>query len=125
MSVAEYAAILRSDFASFVARTFYELNPGETLAWNGHLDVLTSKLADAARGKIKRLIVTLPPRSLKSICVSVAFPAWLLGQRSSTKIICASYGKELADDLARKCLAVMISGWYQMAFGTRLSSTNW
>lgn len=124
LSVDEYAAILRQDFASFVQRTFCELNPGEELTWGSHLEVLTSALADAAAGKIRRLIITLPPRQLKSICASVAFPAWVLGRKPNAKILCVSYGKELAEDLARKSLATLSSPWYQMAFPARLSANR-
>lgn len=120
LSVDDYMAVLRSDFASFAERVFHELHPGEPIAWNWHLDVLASKLNDAAQGKIKRLIITLPPRQLKSILISVALPAWLLGRRPNAKVLCASYVQDLADDLARKCLTVMNSAWYQRAFATRL-----
>jgi hypothetical protein len=30
-------------------------------------------------GKIRRLIINLPPRHLKSLMASIAFPAWCLG----------------------------------------------
>jgi predicted phage terminase large subunit-like protein len=73
------------------------------------------------RGEIRRLIINLPPRSLKSITVSVAFVAWLLGHDPSTQIICASYAQELANKHARDTLLVMKSEWYENLFSTRLS----
>ena len=48
--------------------------------------------------------------------VSVAYPAWLLGHAPTTQIICASYGQQLADDLARDCRQVMQSDWYCRLF---------
>jgi predicted phage terminase large subunit-like protein len=73
-------------------------------------------------GDLKRLIIAVPPRSLKSICASVAFPAWVLGNNPSQRIICASYSSDLASKHARDCRTIMESGWYQGAFpNTRLS----
>ena len=68
------------------------------------------------RGEIKRLIILMPPRNLKSICASVAFPAWLLGRDPTRKIICVSYTTELAAKHARDCRAVMNAAWYQSLF---------
>jgi len=72
-------AILRRDFAIFVAKAFETLCPGEIFHDNWHLDCLAHHLALAASGRRIRLIINLPPRSLKSIVASVALPAWLLG----------------------------------------------
>ena len=47
----------------------------------------------------KRLVLNLPPRTLKSFIVSVALPAWLLGRKPGTRIICASYSDELVDKI--------------------------
>ena len=52
---------------------------------------------------------------------SIAFPAWLLGQDPSLGIVCASYGQDLADALARDCRTVMASDWYRAVFPTRLA----
>ena len=65
----------------------------------------------------------MPPRSLKSLLISVAFVAWLLGHDPALRIICASYGQELADKLASDCRRIMLSDWYQRMFpGTRLAA---
>ena len=72
---------------------------------------------------MRRLAIALPPRSLKSIIVSVAYPAWLLGKNPAAKIICASYGQQLADNLARDCRQVMRADWFRALFPeTRLKS---
>ena len=71
-------------------------------------------------GEIKRLIINLPPRHLKSHCVSVAFIAWLLGHHPAKHVICASYGQDLADDHAAACQRVMRSPFYRALFGNVL-----
>ena len=70
---------LRTDFYAFVEKTFQTVCPGQTFWPNWHLEAICHALQRVAAGEIKRLIILVPPRSLKSICASVALPAWLLG----------------------------------------------
>ena len=122
LSLAEYRSLLRVDFCSFVQRCFYELNPAAAFHMNWHLELIAAKLDAIRRGEIRRLIVMVPPRHLKSICASVAFPAWLLGQTPAKQIICVSYAQDLAEKLARDCRTLMTSRFYQSLFpAARLS----
>jgi len=72
-------------------------------------------------GKIRRLIINLPPRHLKSLMASTAFPAWCLGRDPTAQILCVSYAQDLADKLARDCRGIMMSPWYRQLFPTRLA----
>jgi hypothetical protein len=96
---AEYDAFLRRDFALFAARCFGDLNPQTELAMNWHLEVIAAKLAAVRQGKIRRLIINLPPRRLKSHRASIAFPAWCLGHNPSQQILCVSYAQDLDPSL--------------------------
>ena len=80
---AEYDALLRQDFETFAARCFHDLNPQTHFSPNWHIEVIAAKLMAVRQGKIRRLIINLPPRSLKSLLASVAFPAWYLGHDPS------------------------------------------
>jgi predicted phage terminase large subunit-like protein len=116
----EFAVVLKHDLTSFIERSFYELHPATPLDLAPHIEVIATKLEAVRRGQIKRLIINLPPRHLKSHCVSVAFVAWLLGHHPTSQVICASYGQDLADDLAAACRRVMRSGFYRTLFGNVL-----
>ena len=118
---AEYEVLLRHDFATFAARCFHDLNPQTELAMNWHLEVIAAKLTAVRQGKIRRLIINLPPRHLKSLMASIAFPAWCLGHDPSAQILCVSYAQDLADKLARDCRSIMMSPWYRQIFPTRLA----
>jgi len=118
----EEDAQLRLDFAAFAQRCFRELNPLTPFAMNWHVEVITAKLAAVYQGQIRRVIVNVPPRYLKSHLGSVAFPAWCLGRQPGTQILCVNYAQDLADKLARDCRRIIMSDWYQRAFGTRLSA---
>jgi predicted phage terminase large subunit-like protein len=117
----DYNTLTRLDYGTFIQRSFAELNPQTVLGWNWHLDLIASKLEGCRRGGIKRLIILVPPRHLKSHCASIALPAWWLGHNPSAQIICVSYAQDLADKHARDCRTVMASSWYRNSFSTRLS----
>jgi predicted phage terminase large subunit-like protein len=113
---------LRSDFATFTHRAFQTVAPAQAYLHNWHVEAMAWHLQQCAEGKINRLVINLPPRHLKSICASVAFPSWLLGHDPTMRIICASYSENLAGKHALDCRAVMESDWYRRAFpGTRIS----
>lgn len=118
-------AVLRNDLVSFIRRTFDTVVPGQDFHMNWHVDALAHVLERCRRRELKRLIVLLPPRNLKSIAVSVALPAYILGRDPSAKVICASYSQELANKHARDCRAVLESAWYRRIFpNTRLGSAR-
>ena len=122
LTVKEYLALMRIDFHGFLERSFYELNPATEFKDNWHIDVIAFELEQVRLGNTKRLIINVPPRSLKSHCASVAFSAWLLGQDPSCQIICASYAQDLSNKLASDCRTLMMSNAYGRIFPTQLSS---
>jgi predicted phage terminase large subunit-like protein len=121
LSAAELQRVLRCDFMSFAHRAFGELNPQTPLLVAPHLELIATKLEACRQDRIRRLAILLPPRQLKSHMASIAFPAWYLGHYPGRHIICASYGQELADKLARDCRRIMASRWYRALFPTRLA----
>lgn len=108
--------VLRHDLLAFIERVFYTINPGDTFQSGWHLEAITHALHENRMGHQPRLIITQPPRSLKSISVSVAYVAWMLGHDPSLKFICVSYSSDLASDLARQFRDVMKSDWYRAVF---------
>jgi predicted phage terminase large subunit-like protein len=118
----EFAALLRNDLPAFIHRSFLELNPTTEFKHNWHLEVIAHELEQVRRGINRRLIINVPPRSLKSHSASVAFPAWLLGHDPSAQIICASYAQDLSNKLASDCRTLMMSQTYKQIFNTQLLS---
>src|SRR4051794_28431259 len=109
-------AALREDLSCFVQKTFCTLKPGTDYEHNWHIDHLCWQLTRVARGEVRRLIITVPPRSMKSITVSVGFTAWLLGHDPRRRIICVSYADELARKLSIDTRIVLDSPWYRELF---------
>ena len=118
-------AILRKDLYCFVQAAFPIVSPGASFAPNWHLEAIAYHLTRVLEGEIKRLIITIPPRSLKSICGSVCFPAFVLGHDPTRKIICVSYAESLARKHANDCRAIMRSAFYNRVFpNTRISASK-
>jgi hypothetical protein len=72
-------SILRTDFLSFIEKCFRELNSGTIYRPNWHVEAIAHELERCRTTTNKHLIITVPPRSLKSLCAAVALPAFLLG----------------------------------------------
>lgn len=116
-------AMYRTDFVSFVRKCFRTLMPSAVFEMNWHIQALAYELDQVRLGHNRRLIINLPPRSLKSIITSVAYPAFLLGLDPTLRIICVSYNAELAAKHANDFRVIMSSEWYQRLFpATRISS---
>lgn len=111
-----FRAALRKDMSSFIQKSFATVDPSADYRHNWHIDAIAWQLERCLAGEVRRLIITLPPRNLKSICTSVAFPAWALGQDPARRIIVASYSEDLARKHSRDCRAVIESPWYRAVF---------
>lgn len=114
--------VLRNDFPSFVARVFATVSPGDSYLENWHVHAICHQLERVRTGDCTRLIITVPPRCLKSITGSVAFPAWLLGHNPGMRVLAVSYAEGLAEKLALDCMKVIESSWYRDCFpATRIA----
>ncbi|MEQ1752524.1 MAG: phage terminase large subunit [Micropepsaceae bacterium] len=114
-------AICRNDLYTFSVKAFPHVFPGPVFQRNWHHKLIARALADVLAGRIKRLLITLPPRHLKSYYASIVLPAFALGLDPTTNLLCVSYASELAAKHARDCRALMQSGFYRQMFpDTRL-----
>jgi predicted phage terminase large subunit-like protein len=114
--------VLARDFSAFVIKVFETVSPGDLFLPNWHIDAMTYAAELVMAGEIKQLIVTVPPRHLKSIVFSVALPAFLLGRDPTKRIVCISYSNELTVKHAIDFRAVVSSKWYRRVFpNTKIS----
>lgn len=109
-------ALLREDLASFIRMVFTTVSPGDVYQRNWHIEAIAYELGRCLDGDNTRLLITQPPRSLKSICGSVALVAWALGHNPASRFICISYSQDLAGELARQFRLVVESDWYCRLF---------
>lgn len=100
------------------------LQPGTPFVGNWHIDAICEHLEAVNSGQIKRLIINLPFRMLKSTIVSQAFPAWEWIRRSHLQYLTASYAKDVATRDAVDCRKIIESGIYQDAWGHKFKMTS-
>src|SRR5262245_51731902 len=89
-------ALLATSLTSFTEFAFGVVRPDVPFKPNWHFEAVTHKLSQVASGNVRRLIITLPPRTLKSLCASVALPAWFLGHYPWERVVVVSYSDFLA-----------------------------
>ena len=117
----ELHAVLRQDFFSFAQKTYYEVDNSQEFIPSNYLKIMADFLQRCAEKKIKRGIINIPPRKLKSLLASIALPAWILGHNPNERVICVSYSQELASKFTRDCRKLMNAPFYKSVFSTRLN----
>ena len=108
----------KSDFLSFVKCVWPDFIEGS------HHRHISKKFNDLATGKLKRLIVNMPPRHTKSEFASYLLPAWMVGRNPKLKIIQATHTGELAIKFGRKAKHLIDSEEYSKIFQTRLQEDS-
>ena len=109
-------ALLAQNLMAFTEFAFGVVRPGIPFNPNWHLEAVIEKLSQVASGETRRLIITLPPRTLKSLCASVALPAWFLGHHPSERVVVVSYSDFLARSHANDFRLLVNDRIYQAAF---------
>lgn len=107
---------LRSHFSPFIRKCFATVDPSSAYMHNWHIDAVAEHLEATRRSDITRLIINMPPRALKSVCVSVAWPAWLLGQHPAMRVMTASYSQSLSLRHALDTRLIVSSPWFARLF---------
>ena len=105
---------VHDDFLSFVKHVWPEFIEGN------HHKKIAEKFNQLANGKIKRLIINMPPRHTKSEFASFLLPSWMVGRKPDLKIIQTTHTTELAIRFGRKAKTLIDSPEYQQIFKTRL-----
>jgi hypothetical protein len=100
----------QGDFIEFVKHMWPECILGR------HHKIIGDKFNKIAQGKLKRLIVCLPPRHSKSEFASTYFPAWMMGRKGDLKIIQTTHTAELAVRFGRKVRNIIDSDDYSQIF---------
>ena len=100
----------QGDFIEFVKHMWPECILGR------HHKIIGDKFNKIAQGKLKRLIVCLPPRHSKSEFASTYFPAWMMGRKGDLKIIQTTHTAELAVRFGRKVRNIIDSDDYSQVF---------
>lgn len=113
--------------AGFIREAWAEVEPLMPLIWNWHIDAICAHLEAVTRGEINRLLINVPPGTMKSLIVSVFWPAWEWGPAGlpSMRYFTTSYKLEgLADRDSRKMRDLVRSEWFQERWGQACTLTR-
>ena len=106
--------------AEFTRQAWHVIEPGTPLVWNWHLDTLCAYLEAFFDSRIKRLILNVPPGSMKSILVSVMGPAWKWAKDPTARMINLTNEIGLATRDSLRMKNVITSDWYKARWGDRV-----
>lgn len=107
----------------FTIRAWHIIEPGTNLIWNWHLSTICGYLEAFYEGRINRkLIINIPPGTLKSILVSVMFPAWIWVKDPTKRYLTISAEQGLAIRDALRMKQIIISPWFQSKWPLKLKS---
>jgi len=116
----QYRAELEADFTAFVRAAWHVIRPGVDLKWSWHYDLLAEYLAEVYERKILRLRVNMPPRTLKSILVTVMFPVWVWTKQATHNFATASYSGDLSTEHSVLRRRLIESDWFKGLWGDRI-----
>ena len=115
---------MRRSLRQFTKAAWPTIEPGVEFQNNWHVDAISDHLQAVVDGDIKRLIINVPPRHMKSISVAVALPAWTWTHQPHKKFLYASYASSLSIRDSTKCRRLIDSPWYKDHFGDKFQLTS-
>ena len=103
-------------FRQFIEIAWPTVEPARTFLPNWHMDAMGDHLQAVSEGKIKKLLINVPPGHAKSLIVSVLWPAWQWIGSPQWRAIFSSYSDELSMRDSVRCRALVESPWYRNSF---------
>ena len=116
----------RRSLASFVRLAWPVIEPGQPYVHGPHVDVMCEALERVARGETKRLLLNVPPGTMKSLLVGVFFPMWMWGPQGnpSARFVGVAHEQSLGVRDNLKCRRLASSDWYQSLWGDEVTMTG-
>lgn len=121
---------LEENLADFIKGGWRYIDPAPYVP-NWHIEAICEHLQAVTDGEIKRLLITIPPRCMKSSLVSVCWPAWTWAQKwegplqgPDVQFLFASYAQSLSLRDSLKTRRLIESPWYQKYWGNRFKLTG-
>jgi predicted phage terminase large subunit-like protein len=123
---AKKTKVLKLSLKDFVKRAWGILEPVSTLVWSWHLDLICEYLTLVRDEKFKKvcgldlegIIFNVPPRTMKSLLITVFFPIWVWTTRPSRRFMFVSYSEKLSTQHSIFRRSIIESEWYQKEWGS-------
>lgn len=116
--------ICRRSLASFAKRAWPLLEPSTELKWGWALDAICEHLEAVTAGDLTRLLMNVPPGSMKSLLTGVIWPAWEWGPKNLAhhRFLATAHKQDLAVRDNLKCRRLIRSPWFQHLWPVALTS---
>jgi predicted phage terminase large subunit-like protein len=119
--------------AFFIKEAWSIIEPGQPYIHGWHIDFICAHLEAITRGEVRedgtpynRLLVNVPPGTMKSLLIGVFWPAWEWGPQNMPhmRYVCASHSQDLAVRDGLRMRRLIQSEWYQKRWGDRVQLTG-
>ncbi len=116
--------LCKRSLAAFARRAWPILEPSTELKWGWALDAICEHLEAVTAGDITRLLMNVPPGSMKSLLTGVIWPAWEWGPKGLThhRFLATAHKQDLAVRDNLKCRRLIRSPWFQRLWPVALTS---
>lgn len=114
----------QSSLVDFVRDAWTIVEPGIPYVHGWHIDVICEHLEAVQAGEIRNLIINMPPRHMKSLLVSVFFPAWVWTRTPWKKLLYGSYDLKLSTRDSVKTRRLIMNYWYQYYWSSVYALTS-
>ncbi|MGA3028036.1 MAG: phage terminase large subunit [Bryobacteraceae bacterium] len=108
----------------FVLQAWAVVEPSTPFVPGWHIDAIIEHLEAVTLGQIRNLLINVPPRHMKSLLVSVLWPAWEWIRCPSRRWLYSSYGAQLSIRDSIRCRRLIESPWYQTRWKDRFALTS-
>jgi hypothetical protein len=108
---------------NFAKRAWHILEPATDLKWGWAVEAICDHLEAVTRGDIYRLLMNVPPGTMKSLLTSVIWPAWEWGPKGmqSMRYLGTAHKQDLAVRDSTKCRRLIQSDWFQRLWPIELT----
>lgn len=113
------AEMARRDLHDFVRQAWPVLEPNTPFVDGIHMRAICTHLQALTEGRLRHLIINIPPGHAKSLLTGVFWPAWVWIDRPHIRWLFASYAANLSVRDSVKCRRLIESDWYQQHFADR------
>src|ERR1700689_1951209 len=108
----------------FVRQAWPVVEPSTPFVPGFHIGAIMEHLEALTFGQIRNLLINVPPRHMKSLLVSVFWPAWEWIRFPERRWLYSSYGAQLSIRDSIKCRRLIESPWYQARWGHGFELTS-
>jgi hypothetical protein len=108
----------------FARQAWHVVQPGKVYLHNWHISVICMHLEALYYGAIRRLIIAVPFRAMKSLLVSVFFPVWVWLKNPTLELLWGSHNQSLANRDSVRSRRIINSPWFRSHWPDRITMTG-